>query len=131
MVAWRTRHKPLANLFNHTARDSSSRLPGNTLDYIDIHILKSLHRATAAGSKGTDLYGLVLEMGGFPYMARHKLKISDVLGKSSRLYSLGLATGSLRDSTFRLNSDRLAIYPGLRPIDTAKVTYNDESIGNP
>lgn len=96
-----------------------------------MHMLRSLRRATAAGPKGTDLYGLVLEMGGFPYLAKHKLKTTDVLVKSSRLHSLGLATGSLKGGTFRINSDMLAIYPDLRPADTDKVTYNDESIGNP
>ena len=120
MVAWRTSHRPLARLFNNTSRDPSSRLPRNTLDDIDMHILRSLRRATAAGPKGTDLYGLVLEMGGFPYLAKHKLKISDVLGKSSRLHSLGLATGSLKGGTFRINSDMLAIYPDPRPADTPK-----------
>ena len=119
MAAWRTRHRPLALLFNNTSRDSSSRLPGNTLDDIDMHMLRSLRRATAAGPKGTDLYGLVLEMGGFPYLAKHKLKTTDVLVKSSRLHSLGLATGSLKGEGRHIQ-DTEAVQawsdsPGVRP----------------
>ena len=121
----------MARMAKGAMRRDNPRLPWNSLDSTDLHMLRSLHGATGTGTKGTDLYGLVLEMGGFPYLSARGIRVRDVVSRSSRLAELGLVKGSLRDGSLHIDVNSIDIYPEPRPAGTFHEPHYDESIGNP
>ena len=114
MVTVRLEQHPLLRTVAETVRGWKHRSPKNALDSLDICLLRALLRATHNGTRGTDAYGLVLELGGFPYLFNHGIGVKDVMRRTERLKRMGLATGSLKNSEFYPNNDSIILYPSIR-----------------